>query len=65
VWAEAAKAGAAPAPRRNDLPADLFDFTGRDAESALVEDLLRTAGAVSIDGMAGVGKTTPGKGCTD
>ena len=58
VWAEAAKAGAAPAPRRNDLPADLFDFTGREAESTLVEELLRTAGAVSIDGMAGVGKTS-------
>jgi tetratricopeptide (TPR) repeat protein/transcriptional regulator with XRE-family HTH domain len=58
VWAEAAKAGAAPAPRRNDLPADLFDFTGRERESALVEELLRTAGAVAIDGMAGVGKTS-------
>lgn len=58
MWAEAAKAGAAPAPRRNDLPADLFDFTGREAESAQVDELLRTAGAVAIDGMAGVGKTS-------
>ncbi|MDG6107459.1 ATP-binding protein [Dactylosporangium aurantiacum] len=58
VWAEAAKAGAAPAPRRNDLPADLFDFTAREAESALVEQLLRTAGAVAVDGMGGVGKTS-------
>lgn len=58
VWAEAAKAGAAPAPRRNDLPADLFDFTGRQAESAQVEELLRTVGAAAIDGMAGVGKTS-------
>ncbi|MET8908903.1 tetratricopeptide repeat protein [Micromonospora sp. NPDC004551] len=58
AWAEAAKAGAAPAPRRNDLPADLFDFTGRETESALVEELLRTVGAVAIDGMAGVGKTS-------
>lgn len=58
MWAEAAKAGAAPAPRRNDLPADLFDFTGRETESALVEELLRTAGAIAIDGMAGVGKTS-------
>ncbi|MGY0231376.1 ATP-binding protein [Longispora urticae] len=58
VWAEAARAGAAPAPRRNDLPADLFDFTGREAESALVEELLRTAGAVAVDGMGGVGKTS-------
>jgi tetratricopeptide (TPR) repeat protein/transcriptional regulator with XRE-family HTH domain len=58
VWAEAAKAGPAPVPRRNDLPADVFDFTGREAESALVEELLRTAGAVAIDGMGGVGKTS-------
>ncbi|NUO96493.1 MAG: helix-turn-helix domain-containing protein, partial [Nonomuraea sp.] len=58
VWAEASKAGAAPAPRRNDLPADLADFTGREPESALVEELLREAGAVAIDGMAGVGKTS-------
>ncbi len=58
VWAEATKAGAAPPPRRNDLPADLFDFTAREAESALVEEQLRTAGAVAIDGMAGVGKTS-------
>lgn len=58
IWAEAARAGAAPVPRRNDLPADLFDFTGREAESALVEDLLRTAGAVAVDGMAGVGKSS-------
>jgi len=58
MWAEAARAGTAPVPRRNDLPADLFDFTGREAESALVEDLLRTAGAVAVDGMAGVGKSS-------
>ncbi|WP_214401284.1 ATP-binding protein [Pseudonocardia lacus] len=58
MWAEAARAGAAPAPRRNDLPADLLDFTGREAESALVENLLRTAGAVAVDGMAGVGKSS-------
>ena len=58
MWAEAAKAGAAPAPRRNDLPADLFDFTGRETEVALVDELLRTAGAVAVDGMGGVGKTS-------
>ncbi|MEU3455008.1 tetratricopeptide repeat protein [Micromonospora sp. NPDC006766] len=58
AWAEAARAGAAPLPRRNDLPADLFDFTGREAESALVEELLHTTGAAAIDGMAGVGKTS-------
>ncbi|WP_433512136.1 ATP-binding protein [Nonomuraea sp. CA-143628] len=58
VWVEASKAGAAPSPRRNDLPADLADFTGREREAALVEELLRTTGAVAIDGMAGVGKTS-------
>ncbi|WP_412543272.1 tetratricopeptide repeat protein [Longispora sp. K20-0274] len=58
VWAEAAKAGPAPAPRRNDLPADLFDFTGRETEAARVEELLRTTGAAAIDGMGGVGKTS-------
>ncbi|WP_232667471.1 ATP-binding protein [Pseudonocardia sp. TRM90224] len=58
LWAEATKAGAAPPPRRNDVPADLIDFTGRDTEDALVGELLRTVGAVAIDGMAGVGKTS-------
>jgi tetratricopeptide (TPR) repeat protein/transcriptional regulator with XRE-family HTH domain len=58
LWAEASKAGAAPAPRRNDLPADLVDFTGRETEAALVAELLQTAHAVAIDGMAGVGKTS-------
>ncbi|MCE7010865.1 NB-ARC domain-containing protein [Kibdelosporangium philippinense] len=58
MWAEAAKAGAAPPPRRNDLPADLIDFTGRETEFAQVEELLRAAGAVAIDGMGGVGKTS-------
>ncbi|MFI5889939.1 ATP-binding protein [Actinoplanes sp. NPDC051513] len=58
IWAAASEAGPAPAPRRNDLPGDLFDFTGREAESGQVEELLRTVGAVVIDGMAGVGKTS-------
>jgi tetratricopeptide (TPR) repeat protein/transcriptional regulator with XRE-family HTH domain len=58
IWAEAAKAGAAPPPRRNDLPADLIDFTAREAECAQVEELLRATGAVAVDGMAGVGKTS-------
>ncbi|WP_246606876.1 ATP-binding protein [Paractinoplanes toevensis] len=58
IWTEATQAGPAPAPRRNDLPADLFDFTGREEESAQVEELLRTVGAVAVDGMAGVGKTS-------
>lgn len=58
LWTEASQAGPAPAPRRNDLPADLADFTAREHESALVAHLLRGAGAVAIDGMAGVGKTS-------
>lgn len=58
LWAEATRAGAAPAPRRNDLPADLIDFTGREDEYAQVEELLRAAGVVAIDGMGGVGKTS-------
>ncbi|MBB5870315.1 tetratricopeptide (TPR) repeat protein/transcriptional regulator with XRE-family HTH domain [Allocatelliglobosispora scoriae] len=58
LWVEASKAGAAPAPRRNDLPADLADFTGREAEAAQIAELISSAGAVAIDGMAGVGKTS-------
>jgi tetratricopeptide (TPR) repeat protein/transcriptional regulator with XRE-family HTH domain len=58
IWAEADRAGAAPPPRRNDLPADLFDFTGRETEIARAEELLRTTGAAAVDGMAGVGKTS-------
>ncbi len=58
LWVEASKAGAELVPRRNDLPADLADFTGREPEAALVTQLLQTAGAVAIDGMAGVGKTS-------
>ncbi|BEL01985.1 hypothetical protein Q0Z83_001760 [Actinoplanes sichuanensis] len=58
IWAEADKTGAAPPPRRNDLPADLFDFTGRESEVAHAEELLRTVGAAAVDGMAGVGKTS-------
>ncbi|WP_342751498.1 ATP-binding protein [Paractinoplanes atraurantiacus] len=58
LWTAAGETEAAPPPRRNDLPADLFDFTGREAEAAQVEELLRTAGTVAVDGMAGVGKTS-------
>ncbi|XVV12561.1 ATP-binding protein [Actinoplanes sp. CA-131856] len=58
LWSAAGEAGPVPAPRRNDLPADLFDFTGRETEVARVEELLGTAGAVAVDGMAGVGKTS-------
>jgi transcriptional regulator with XRE-family HTH domain len=57
LWVEADKTGAA-VPRRNDLPADLFDFTGREADCEKAAHLLRTAGAVALDGMAGVGKTS-------
>ncbi|HEX6345855.1 AfsR/SARP family transcriptional regulator [Umezawaea sp.] len=61
---------AEPAPKaavvvRNDLPGDLADFTGREAELrhvlAAVPDDPGSATAVvieAIDGMAGVGKTT-------
>lgn len=58
IWVEASRAGPAPAPRRNDLPADLVDFTGREADAARVAELLRAGGVVAIDGMAGVGKTS-------
>lgn len=58
LWVEASKAGPVLPQRRNDLPADLADFTGRESESALVAEMLRTSSAVAIDGMAGVGKTS-------
>ncbi|MEU8525331.1 tetratricopeptide repeat protein [Streptomyces sp. NPDC048629] len=45
-----------PVPR-NDLPRDAADFTGREAELAAVLATVETHGAVSVDGMAGVGKT--------
>jgi DNA-binding SARP family transcriptional activator len=52
--------------RRNDLPGDVADFTGREEEMARLLDLLiRDAGAPSavtisaLDGMAGVGKPDP------
>lgn len=59
--------GPAPAPpepgaTRRDLPVDIGDFTGRQAElrqllTALGTDDRRPATIVAIDGMAGVGKT--------
>ncbi|WP_285663514.1 ATP-binding protein [Actinorhabdospora filicis] len=58
LWTEAMKAEAMPAPRRNDLPADLADFTGRSLELAMVKKTLATGSSVSIDGMGGVGKTS-------
>lgn len=47
----------APAPPRNDLPRDVPDFTGRDAELAAVLAAVGTDRVVAVDGMAGVGKT--------
>ncbi|MEV0643689.1 tetratricopeptide repeat protein [Phytomonospora sp. NPDC050363] len=55
--AVAAAARRAPAPR-NDLPSDVADFTGREDELAEVERLVGEVGAVVVDGMAGVGKST-------
>ncbi|MGV9453038.1 ATP-binding protein [Streptomyces sp. NPDC003635] len=45
-----------PLPR-NDLPRDAADFTGREAELAAVLDAVGSHRAVSVGGMAGVGKT--------
>jgi len=49
-------------PHRNDLPRDITDFAGREAEIArLVDALDRVRGGAvvvsAIDGMAGIGKT--------
>jgi DNA-binding SARP family transcriptional activator len=54
--------GAPSEPARDDLPGDIADFAGRDAELATLE-IARAAGRQAvviqaIDGMAGVGKTT-------
>lgn len=49
--------GRAKATGRNDLPLDVADFTGRQAELDAVRDSLAASRAVAIDGMAGVGKT--------
>ncbi|GAA4879612.1 tetratricopeptide repeat protein [Kitasatospora terrestris] len=46
-----------PRPR-NDLPRDLPDFTGRGAQLDAVLAALGSHGAVALDGMAGVGKTS-------
>ncbi|MGW4566603.1 ATP-binding protein [Streptomyces sp. NPDC004561] len=45
-----------PLPR-NDLPRDVPDFTGREERLAAVFAALDSHRAVSVDGMAGVGKT--------
>ncbi|MFI8239349.1 ATP-binding protein [Streptomyces sp. NPDC085866] len=47
---------ARPLPR-NDLPRDAPDFTGREAQLAAVLDAVASHRVVSVDGMAGVGKT--------
>ncbi|MUN38683.1 tetratricopeptide repeat protein [Actinomadura litoris] len=47
----------APRPPRNDLPRDLPDFTGREAELAAVLAAVEADRVVALDGMAGVGKT--------
>ncbi|MEU5879967.1 tetratricopeptide repeat protein [Spirillospora sp. NPDC047279] len=44
-------------PPRNDLPRDVPDFTGREAELAAVLAAVDGSRVVSVDGMAGVGKT--------
>ncbi|MFF4211441.1 tetratricopeptide repeat protein [Streptomyces sp. NPDC001796] len=45
-----------PLPR-NDLPRDVPDFTGREARLAAVLAAVDSHRVVSVDGMAGVGKT--------
>ncbi|WP_242905096.1 tetratricopeptide repeat protein [Actinomadura terrae] len=47
----------APRPPRNDLPRDVPDFTGREAELAAVLAAVDASRVVALDGMAGVGKT--------
>ncbi|WP_329238198.1 tetratricopeptide repeat protein [Streptomyces canus] len=47
----------APRPPRNDLPRDVPDFTGREAQLTAVLDGLVGSRVIAVDGMAGVGKT--------
>ena len=47
----------APRPPRNDLPRDVPDFTGREAQLAAVLAAVDSSRVVAVDGMAGVGKT--------
>ncbi|MFG2089389.1 tetratricopeptide repeat protein [Spirillospora sp. NPDC048824] len=47
----------APRPPRNDLPRDMPDFTGREAQLAAVLAAVDGSRVVAVDGMAGVGKT--------
>jgi tetratricopeptide (TPR) repeat protein len=46
-----------PRPPRNDLPRDVPDFTGREAQLAAVLAAVDASRVVAVDGMAGVGKT--------
>ena len=63
LWEQASRLPPAPPPARprvagrNDLPLDVADFTGRQAELDAVRESLAAGRAVAIDGMAGVGKT--------
>ncbi|MGW7819441.1 ATP-binding protein [Streptomyces puniciscabiei] len=65
VWERAANPLPAPPkstrqgrpPARNDLPRDVPDFTGREEQLAAVLAAVESHRAVSVDGMAGVGKT--------
>ncbi|GGN73157.1 hypothetical protein GCM10011579_051000 [Streptomyces albiflavescens] len=47
----------APRPPRNDLPRDVPDFTGRDAQLTALLATVDSSRVVAVDGMAGVGKT--------
>ncbi|GAB2605148.1 ATP-binding protein [Kribbella endophytica] len=63
LWEQASRLAPAPPQARpkvagrNDLPLDVTDFTGRQAELDAVRASLAAGRAVAIDGMAGVGKT--------
>ncbi len=66
LWLAASQAGRSaetkPAPPPTaavprQLPADVTAFTGRGAETAELDALMREAGAAVISGTAGVGKT--------
>jgi DNA-binding SARP family transcriptional activator/Tfp pilus assembly protein PilF/DNA-binding XRE family transcriptional regulator len=61
---EVPRAGSTAATAHRQLPPDIADFTGRQAELAALHDRLPAAGAAgtapvvaAIEGMAGVGKT--------
>ncbi|MEU8814778.1 helix-turn-helix domain-containing protein [Actinoplanes sp. NPDC048796] len=54
---EAARPSAAEAPPLCLLPADLPDFTGRAAELATLDELMRPGATVVVCGPSGMGKT--------